>query len=44
MVDVGDRRVEVKRKFLGEHNHSAKRGVTFQTTVVALVLGYAVSL
>jgi hypothetical protein len=33
IVEVGLRREEVKRKFVGEVSQVAKRGVTFHTTV-----------
>jgi len=31
-VELGERRLCWKRKFVGEEIHEAKRGVTFQTT------------
>jgi hypothetical protein len=32
IVEVDERRLLVKRKFVGEEIHDAKRGVNFQTT------------
>jgi hypothetical protein len=37
MVDEGVRREEVARMLVEEESQDAKRGVTFQTTVVGLV-------
>jgi hypothetical protein len=36
-VDERERRSDVKRKFVGEEIHDAKRGVTFHTTARRLV-------
>ena len=39
MLELGVRREDVKRKFVGEAIHVANNGVTFHTTVYALVGG-----